>query len=68
MADGQLFGVLHCAGIDIAISGAELIEVVSLSRGLMAAALVPPYVLGLHDLRGSPVPVIDLSVILGRRR
>ena len=67
MADGQLFGVLHCAGIDIAISGAELIEVVSLSRGLMAAALVPPYVLGLHDLRGSPVPVIDISVILGRR-
>jgi chemotaxis signal transduction protein len=66
MAQGELFGVLHCAGIDIAISGAELIEVVSLSRGLMPAALVPPYVLGLHDLRGSPVPVIDVSVLLGR--
>ena len=67
MAEGQLFGVLRCGGIDIAVNGADLIEVVSLSGDLTAAALAPPYVLGLHDLRGSPVPVIDLPVLLGRR-
>jgi purine-binding chemotaxis protein CheW len=67
MADGQLFGLLHCGGAEIAVSGTELVEVVSLGDGLMPAPSVPPYVLGVLDLRGSPVPVIDLALLLGRR-
>jgi purine-binding chemotaxis protein CheW len=67
MADGQLFGLFHCGGTEIAISGTELVEVVGLGDGLMPAPSVPPYVLGLLDLRGSPVPVVDLALLLGRR-
>jgi purine-binding chemotaxis protein CheW len=67
MADGQLFGLLCCGGTEIAVSGSELVEVVGLGDGLMPAPSVPPYVIGLLDLRGSPVPVIDLAVLLGRR-
>jgi purine-binding chemotaxis protein CheW len=66
MDESQLFGVLRCGGIEIAVSGSDLMEAVSLGAGLMPAAMGPPYVLGLLDLRGSPVPVIDLPVLLGR--
>jgi purine-binding chemotaxis protein CheW len=66
MAEGQLFGLLHCGGTEIAISGTELVEVVGLGDGLMPAPSVPPYVIGLLDLRGAPLPVIDLALLLGR--
>jgi chemotaxis-related protein WspB len=46
---------------------AALAQVVPVAQ-LKQVALAPPYVAGLLDLHGKPVPVVDLSVLAGYMR
>jgi purine-binding chemotaxis protein CheW len=49
-----------CFGLDVALVG-ELVE----PEGVTPVPLAPPAVVGIFNLRGSPLPLVDLADVLG---
>lgn len=63
----QIFGTFLLDGNEYAIEMADLQEVVNVPTALQVMPLSPKYLLGLYNLRGQVLPVIDLNVLLGSR-
>ena len=60
----ELYGSFHLAGTELALPVAALQEVVNPPETLTAIPLAPPYLLGLFNLRGTLIPVVDLRQLL----
>ncbi|WP_322011383.1 chemotaxis protein CheW [Paraburkholderia sp. J12] len=60
----ELYGSFHLAGTELALPVAALQEVVNHSDALTPVPLAPPYLLGLFNLRGTLIPVVDLRQLL----
>lgn len=61
----QVYGTFHLSGIEYAVEMADLQEVVNAPSALQSMPLAPHFLLGLFNLRGQVIPVIDLNVLLG---
>lgn len=61
----QVYGTFHLSGTEYAVEMSDLQEVVTVPSTLQSMPLAPNYLLGLFNLRGQVIPVIDLSVLLG---
>ncbi|PVX78784.1 chemotaxis protein CheW [Paraburkholderia unamae] len=60
----ELYGSFHLAGAELALPVAALQEVVNHPEALTPVPLAPPYLLGLFNLRGTLIPVVDLRQLL----
>lgn len=60
----ELYGSFHLAGTELALPVAALQEVVNHPDSLTPVPLAPPYLLGLFNLRGTLIPVVDLRQLL----
>lgn len=60
----ELYGSFHLAGTELALPVAALQEVVNPPETLTRIPLAPPYLLGLFNLRGTLIPVVDLRQLL----
>jgi purine-binding chemotaxis protein CheW len=60
----ELYGSFHLAGAELALPVAALQEVVNHPETLTPVPLAPPYLLGLFNLRGTLIPVVDLRQLL----
>jgi purine-binding chemotaxis protein CheW len=60
----ELYGSFHLAGTELALPVAALQEVVNYPETLTPVPLAPPYLLGLFNLRGTLIPVVDLRQLL----
>ncbi|MFD1554408.1 chemotaxis protein CheW [Paraburkholderia silviterrae] len=63
----ELYGSFHLAGTELALPVAALQEVVNHPETLTPVPLAPPYLLGLFNLRGTLIPVVDLHQLLNVR-
>lgn len=64
-AGRQTYGTFHVQGREVALAAGEVQEVVSFPSDLIPLPLVPRHVLGVFDLRGEVVPVIDVGALMG---
>ncbi|WP_321934111.1 chemotaxis protein CheW [Paraburkholderia sp. J8-2] len=60
----ELYGSFHLAGTELALPVSALQEVVNPPETLTAIPLAPSYLLGLFNLRGTLIPVVDLRQLL----
>lgn len=60
----ELYGSFLLAGTELALPVAALQEVVNHPETLTPVPLAPPYLLGLFNLRGTLIPVVDLHQLL----
>ncbi|WP_027795074.1 chemotaxis protein CheW [Paraburkholderia acidipaludis] len=60
----ELYGSFHLAGTELALPVAALQEVVNHPDAFTPVPLAPPYLLGLFNLRGTLIPVVDLRQLL----
>lgn len=60
----ELYGSFHLAGTELALPVTALQEVVNHPGTLTPVPLAPPYLLGLFNLRGTLIPVVDLRQLL----
>lgn len=60
----SIFGSFHLGGSEFAITVSHVQEVVNAPLSYTQLPLSPPYMKGLFNLRGTVIPVIDLSVLL----
>jgi purine-binding chemotaxis protein CheW len=60
----ELYGSFHLAGTELALPVAALQEVVNHPETLTPVPLAPAYLLGLFNLRGTLIPVVDLRQLL----
>ncbi len=60
----ELYGSFHLAGAELALPVAALQEVVNHPAALTPVPLGPSYLLGLFNLRGTLIPVVDLRQLL----
>lgn len=60
----ELYGSFLLAGTELALPVAALQEVVNHPGTLTPVPLAPPYLLGLFNLRGTLIPVVDLHQLL----
>ncbi|MFX1764359.1 chemotaxis protein CheW [Paraburkholderia sp. A1RI-2L] len=60
----ELYGSFLLAGTELALPVAALQEVVNHPEALTPVPLAPPYLLGLFNLRGTLIPVVDLHQLL----
>jgi len=60
----QIYGTFYLGGDEFAIEMADLQEVVNAPAKLQKMPLSPSYLLGLFNLRGRILPVIDLRILL----
>ncbi|WP_433705395.1 chemotaxis protein CheW [Paraburkholderia sacchari] len=60
----ELYGSFLLAGTELALPVAALQEVVKHPDALTPVPLAPPYLLGLFNLRGTLIPVVDLHQLL----
>jgi len=60
----ELYGSFLLAGTELALPVAALQEVVNHPETLTPIPLAPPYLLGLFNLRGTLIPVVDLHQLL----
>lgn len=60
----ELYGSFHLADAELALPVAALQEVVNPPDALTPVPLAPPYLLGLFNLRGTLIPVVDLRQLL----
>lgn len=63
-ANVELYGSFHLAGSELALPVAALQEVVNHPETLTPVPLAPAYLLGLFNLRGTLIPVVDLRQLL----
>ncbi len=60
-----IFGSFWLDGTEFALDASVILEVVGLPEQLSSMPLAPDYMLGLFNLRGTIVPIIDLRRLLG---
>lgn len=60
----ELFGSFHLADTELALSVASLQEVVNYPETITQVPLAPSYLLGLFNLRGRLIPIVQLSQLL----
>jgi purine-binding chemotaxis protein CheW len=60
----EIYGTFHLSGDEFAIEMADLQEVVNAPAKMQKMPLAPAYLLGLFNLRGRILPVVDLRVLL----
>lgn len=63
-ANVELYGSFHLADTELALPVAALQEVVNHPEALTPVPLAPSYLLGLFNLRGTLIPVVDLRQLL----
>src|SRR6202012_4589429 len=61
----SLYGSFFLAGVEFALPVAVIQEVVVFPARVTAIPLAPPFLVGVFNLRGIIVPVIDLGTLLG---
>lgn len=59
------YGTFFVAGREVGLPASDVREVVPWPEGLVPLPLVPDYVLGVFDLRGEVIPVIDVAGLMG---
>lgn len=60
----ELFGSFHLGGTELALPVAALQEVVNYPAAVTPVPLAPAHLLGLFNLRGTLIPIVDLSQLL----
>ncbi|WP_321891478.1 chemotaxis protein CheW [Paraburkholderia tropica] len=63
----ELYGSFHLADTELALPVSALQEVVNHPEALTPVPLAPSYLLGLFNLRGTLIPVVDLRQLLNLR-
>lgn len=63
--DACLFGTFHVAGTEYSLPASQIREVVTFPRSITPVPLSPDFVLGIFNLRGAIIPVIDVAQLLG---
>ncbi|QGZ63995.1 chemotaxis protein CheW [Paraburkholderia acidisoli] len=63
-ANVELYGSFHLADTELALPVTALQEVVNHPEALTPVPLAPAYLLGLFNLRGTLIPVVDLRQLL----
>ncbi len=62
--DIEVFGSFHLGEVEFALPIAALQEVVNYPARVTPVPLSPPYLLGLFNLRGTLIPIVDLKPLL----
>ncbi|MDM8359341.1 chemotaxis protein CheW [Pandoraea communis] len=62
--DIEVFGSFHLADVEFALPIAALQEVVNYPERVTPVPLSPPFLLGLFNLRGTLIPIVDLKPLL----
>lgn len=62
--DIEVFGSFHLGDVEFALPIAALQEVVNYPERLTPVPLSPPFLLGLFNLRGTLIPIVDLKPLL----
>lgn len=62
--EAEVFGSFHLGGIEFALPIAALQEVVNYPSRVTPVPLAPPFLLGLFNLRGTLIPIVDLKPLL----
>lgn len=62
--DIEVFGSFHLGNVEFALPIAALQEVVNYPARITPVPLSPPFLLGLFNLRGTLIPIIDLKPLL----
>jgi purine-binding chemotaxis protein CheW len=60
----QLFGSFYLGEIELALSASVLHEVVNYPSSMTRVPMGPPFLLGLFNLRGALIPIVQLSQLL----
>jgi purine-binding chemotaxis protein CheW len=60
----QLFGSFHLGEIELALSASMLQEVVNYPSSMTRVPMGPPFLLGLFNLRGALIPIVQLAQLL----
>jgi len=60
----ELYGSFHLGDIELVIPVASLQEVVNYPSSVTQSPLAPPHLLGLFNLRGTLIPILDLRQML----
>ena len=63
--DACLFGTFHVAGTEYSLPASQIREVVTFPRSITPVPLSPDFVLGIFNLRGAVIPVLDVALLLG---
>ncbi|WP_329740494.1 chemotaxis protein CheW [Dyella sp. A6] len=61
----ELYGSFRLGGMELAMAVSSLQEVVNFPQDITHVPLAPSYALGLFNLRGELIPIIDLGGVLG---
>lgn len=61
----EIYGTFLLDGNEYAVEMSDLQEVVNVPTALQTMPLSPRYLMGLYNLRGQVLPVIDLNILLG---
>ncbi|VVE58368.1 Chemotaxis protein CheW [Pandoraea iniqua] len=62
--DVEVFGSFHLGDVEFALPIAALQEVVNYPSRITPVPLSPPFLLGLFNLRGTLIPIVDLKPLL----
>lgn len=62
--DVEVFGSFHLGDVEFALPIAALQEVVNYPARVTPVPLSPPFLLGLFNLRGTLIPIVDLKPLL----
>lgn len=62
--DIEVFGSFHLGDVEFALPIAALQEVVNYPERVTLVPLSPPFLLGLFNLRGTLIPIVDLKPLL----
>ncbi|WP_368184392.1 chemotaxis protein CheW [Aestuariibius sp. HNIBRBA575] len=64
-ASGEIYGSFLIGDSEFAIPVSAVQEVVNEPTDISPMPLAPPYMLGLFNLRGQIIPIVDLRILLG---